>query len=102
DSFATGPSSPPPGCPAHTDPAPLYGPEFAADPARTYSRLRRYGAVAPVELAPGVPGTLVIGYEAALEVLRDPITFPTDPRRCTCSARCSAARRGSATASWRA
>ncbi|GAA4622804.1 cytochrome P450 [Actinoallomurus vinaceus] len=81
DSFATGPSSAPPGCPAHSGPAPLYGPEFAADPARTYSQLRRYGAVAPVELAPGVPGMLAIGYEAALEVLRDPITFPKDPRR---------------------
>ncbi|MCO6007085.1 cytochrome P450 [Actinoallomurus purpureus] len=35
----------------------------------------------PVELAPGVPATLIIGYAAALEVLRDPNTFPKDPRR---------------------
>src|SRR5262249_35838019 len=35
---------------------------------------------APIELSPGVPATLVTGYEAALSVLRDPITFPKDPR----------------------
>ncbi|MCO5997556.1 cytochrome P450 [Actinoallomurus rhizosphaericola] len=75
DQFATG------SCPAHSGLMPLYGPEFAADPAGTYAALRRYGSAAPVELAPGVPGTLVIGYQAALDVLRDPITFPKDPRR---------------------
>ncbi len=63
------------------DRVPLYGPDFAADPARTYNRLRRYGPLAPVELAPGVPATLVVGYDAALEVLRDPATFPKDPRQ---------------------
>jgi cytochrome P450 len=66
-------------CPAD-DRVPLYGPEFAMDPGRTYSRLRRYGPLAPVELSPGVPATLVVGYDAALEVLRDPVTFPKDPR----------------------
>ncbi|MEV5707324.1 cytochrome P450 [Actinoallomurus sp. NPDC052274] len=78
DQFATGPSS---GCPAHSGRLPLYGPEFAADPHGTYAALRRHGGAAPVELAPGVPGTLVIGYQAALDVLRDPIRFPKDPRR---------------------
>ena len=34
----------------------------------------------PVELSPGVPATLITGYEAALEVLRDPTTFRKDPR----------------------
>jgi len=58
----------------------LYDAEFAADPAGTYARMREYGEVVPVELAPGVPATLVIGYEAALEVLRDPVTFPRDSR----------------------
>lgn len=70
-----------PSPPARPVRARLFDPEFAADPARTYARLRRYGDVVPVELAPGVPATLVIGYAAALEVLRDPHTFPKDPRR---------------------
>lgn len=56
----------------------LYDPQFAADPAETYARMREYGEAVPVELAPGVPATLVIGYEAALEVMRDPVTFPRD------------------------
>ncbi|WP_217711274.1 cytochrome P450 [Actinomadura sp. NAK00032] len=55
---------------------PLYGPEYARDPAAVYARMRAHGDLAPVELAPGVPATLVIGYEAALEILRDPDTFP--------------------------
>ncbi len=45
---------------------PLYGPDFDADPAATYKVLRDYGPVAPVELSPGVPASLVVGYEAAL------------------------------------
>lgn len=61
--------------------APLYGPDFAADPSGVYAALRTHGSLAPVELAPGVPATLVIGYQAALAVLRDPVTFPRDPRR---------------------
>jgi len=67
-------------CPAHGR-APMYGPEFAATPERIYDELRRQGPAAPVELAPGVPATLIVGYDAALEVLRDPGTFPKDPRR---------------------
>ncbi|MCX4987804.1 MULTISPECIES: cytochrome P450 [unclassified Streptomyces] len=69
---------PPPGCPAHQS---LYGPEFAADPAAVYRRLRETGPTGPVELAPGVRATLVIGYDAALHVLRSPETFSKDPRR---------------------
>jgi cytochrome P450 len=68
---------PPPGCPAHQS---LYGPEFAADPATVYRRLRESGPTAPVELAPGVRATLVTGYDAALHVLRSPETFAKDPR----------------------
>ncbi len=68
-------------CPAHQSRMPLYGPEFAADPAATYQALRDYGPVAPVELAPGVDAYLVVGYQAALEVLRNPSTFPRDPRQ---------------------
>ncbi|MDL4777833.1 cytochrome P450 [Actinomadura xylanilytica] len=59
----------------------MYGPAFDAAPDRFYAELRERGPVAPVELAPGVPATLVIGYDAALEVLRDPGTFPKDARR---------------------
>jgi cytochrome P450 len=59
---------------------PLYGPELAKDPAGVYARLREHGPLAPVELSPGIPATLVTGYEAALSVLRDPTTFRKDPR----------------------
>ncbi|MFB4311563.1 cytochrome P450 [Actinomadura sp. GTD37] len=55
---------------------PLHGPEYARDPAAAYARMREHGDLAPVELSPGVPATLVLGYEAALEILRDPDTFP--------------------------
>ncbi|MFC5819167.1 cytochrome P450 [Nonomuraea harbinensis] len=48
----------------------LYGPEYARDPQAVYAELRaRHGAVAPVEIAPGVEAHLVIGYRAALDVL---------------------------------
>ncbi|MFD4546532.1 cytochrome P450 [Streptomyces sp. NPDC058466] len=59
----------------------MHGPEFAADPAAVYQRLRRLGPTAPVELAPGVQARLVTSYEAALHVLRSPETFSKDPRR---------------------
>jgi cytochrome P450 len=39
-----------------------------------------FGPLAPVELAPGVPATLVIGYPQALRILNDPHRFPADPR----------------------
>ncbi|WP_251070179.1 cytochrome P450 [Streptomyces sp. ISL-96] len=78
---APGTAPPPPGCPAHAGHMSLYGPEFAADPSATYERLRTYGSVAPVEIAPGVHASLVTGYESALEVLRSPERFSKDPRR---------------------
>ncbi len=59
---------------------PLWDAEFAADPHAVYARLREYGACAPVELAPGVNATLVIGYRAALDVLHDTETYSKDPR----------------------
>jgi cytochrome P450 len=59
----------------------LYGPEFTAAPERIYEQLRAtYGDSAPVELAPGVRATLVLSYRAALQVLRDPVSFRRDPR----------------------
>ncbi|MEU1523684.1 cytochrome P450 [Nocardia rhamnosiphila] len=60
---------------------PLYSAEFTADPHRAYQEMRkRHGSLVPVELAPGVPATLVIGYRAALRILNDPARFPADPR----------------------
>ncbi|WP_459546912.1 cytochrome P450 [Nocardia sp. X0981] len=60
---------------------PLYTEEYAADPHRIYREMRsRFGSLAPVELAPGVPATLVIGYYAAVRILNDPDHFPADPR----------------------
>ncbi|SUD49563.1 Cytochrome P450 107B1 [Nocardia otitidiscaviarum] len=56
--------------------------DFAADPHLVYEDMReRYGALAPVELAPGVAATLVIGYHTAVRILNDPDHFPADPRR---------------------
>nr|WP_245550952.1 cytochrome P450 [Nocardia paucivorans] len=60
---------------------PLYVPEFSADPHRAYQEMRRrYGSMVPIELAPDVPATLVIGYKAAVRILNDPDHFPADPR----------------------
>ncbi|MGW4769944.1 cytochrome P450 [Nocardia sp. NPDC004278] len=78
------PSCPVPhGSPIATDGerAPLYTPEFAADPHRAYREMRRkYGSLVPVDLAPGIPATLVVGYRAAVRILHDPGRFPRDPR----------------------
>ncbi|MER6115862.1 cytochrome P450 [Streptomyces sp. NPDC001743] len=59
----------------------LYEPGFAADPHAAYERMRgTYGPLVPVELSPGIPATLVIGYRQARRVLNDPMYFPPDPR----------------------
>lgn len=59
----------------------LYSAEFAADPHAAYRRMRAdHGPLAPVEVAPGVAATLVIGYREALQIFADPAHFPTDPR----------------------
>ncbi|WP_131741733.1 cytochrome P450 [Actinomadura roseirufa] len=60
---------------------PLYGPEYTESPGSVYAAMRAHGGVAPVELLPGVPATLIIGYEEALEVMRDPGRFPRDASR---------------------
>ncbi|MFI6309512.1 cytochrome P450 [Nocardia fusca] len=63
------------------DRVPLHAPEFATDPHRAYREMRRrWGSLVPVELAPGVPATLVVGYSTALRILNDPDRFPADPR----------------------
>ncbi|WP_433574749.1 cytochrome P450 [Nocardia brasiliensis] len=60
---------------------PLYSPSFAADPRSAYRDMRdRHGTLIPVEIAPGVPATLVTSYHAALQVFGDPVHFPADPR----------------------
>ena len=56
-------------------------PSFAADPHRAYKEMRRHGPLVPVELCPGVPATLVIGYQVAMQILNDEPHFPADPRR---------------------
>lgn len=59
----------------------LHTPEFAADPHRAYREARsQYGSLVPMELAPGVPATLVVGYQTAVRILNDPEHFPADPR----------------------
>ncbi|GIG69048.1 cytochrome P450 [Phytomonospora endophytica] len=78
-------SASPPVCPVSATPAgyryPLYAPEYAADPHGAYRELRaRFGSLVPVELSPGVPATLVIGYHDAVRILNDPEHFPADPR----------------------
>jgi cytochrome P450 len=60
---------------------PLYEAEFAGDPHAAYEQMRRdIGPLVPVELAPGVPATLVIGFAEARRILHDPLHFPADPR----------------------
>ncbi len=59
----------------------LHSPEFAADPHAHYRMMReRFGSLAPVELAPEVPATLVVAYRTAVRILNDPEHFPADPR----------------------
>ncbi|MGV9818668.1 cytochrome P450 [Nocardia xishanensis] len=60
---------------------PLYSPEFALDPHAVYEAMRRdYGPLVPVEIHPGIPATLVIGYSTAVRILGDEPHFPADPR----------------------
>ncbi len=75
-------TTPPPGCPAHTAAAPLYGPRFQTDPAQVYRELRAaQGPVARVELAGGVPAWLVIGYRELQLVTSQPALFGRDSAR---------------------
>lgn len=61
---------------------PLYDPGFARDPHAAYRRMREeFGPLVPVEVSPGVPATLVVGYEEARRILADPQRFPADPTR---------------------
>ncbi|RRR69513.1 cytochrome P450, partial [Streptomyces sp. RP5T] len=70
-------------CPAYqpaTGPLPIYGPTFSANPHDTYARLRTQGAVAAVEIEPGMWGYLAVSFRAALYLLRNnPNRFKKDP-----------------------
>ncbi|MYS40680.1 cytochrome P450, partial [Streptomyces sp. SID5998] len=59
----------------------MHGQDFAADPHGAYDKMRAGGPAAPVELAPGVDATLVVGYQAARSVLQNTTDFSRDPRR---------------------
>ncbi|MGW0252095.1 cytochrome P450 [Nocardia goodfellowii] len=60
----------------------LYSPEFAADPHAAFRAMREHHtSLVPVELAPGIPATLIIKHELALKVLHNPERFPADPSR---------------------
>ncbi len=60
---------------------PMHDAAFAADPHQVYDRLRAHGPAGPVELAPGVDATLVVGHETALRVLQNSTLFARDARR---------------------
>ena len=64
-----------------TTPVRLDDPAFAADPHHMYRTMRRHGPLVPVELSAGVPATLVVGYQVAVQILNDEHHFPADPRR---------------------
>ena len=54
-------------------------PALGAEPS--WDRLRsRHGGLIPVEVTPGVPGWLLLGYKENLRVLRDQTHFSADPR----------------------
>lgn len=59
----------------------LDDPAFADDPHRFYEDMRRHGPLVPVELSAGVPATLVVGYQMAVQILNDETHFPADSRR---------------------
>ncbi|WP_280245276.1 MULTISPECIES: cytochrome P450 [Nocardia] len=76
-------------CPVHGSPVdtddgdrfPLYAEAFTRDPHGAYEAMRqKYGPLAPVELAPGIPGTLVLDHATAVRILNDPDHFLHDPR----------------------
>lgn len=73
-------ATPTPRMPSDSEVTRLHTEEFAADPYAVYERLRRYGSLAPVEVAPGVDALLVIDYRAALDLLHDPVTWSKDTR----------------------
>ncbi|MEU0283722.1 cytochrome P450 [Streptomyces sp. NPDC088147] len=78
------PLSPPAECPAHSPGAellPLSAATGASEPREVYRRLReQWGNVARVELEPGVPAWLVMGYRELLTITRQEQVFSRDAR----------------------
>lgn len=79
----------PGGCPVdlshpealHRLAVPVHG-ELDTNLPELLERLRkRFGAVAPVEVAPGVAAWILLGYDANRRVLQDSTEFARDPRR---------------------
>jgi hypothetical protein len=65
---------------AHSPRTPLYSRDYAANPHRVYQELRDiYGSLAPVELAPGLPATLVLDSSPATGMLATPDRFLPAP-----------------------
>ncbi|WP_241474847.1 cytochrome P450 [Nocardiopsis xinjiangensis] len=62
---------------------PLYGQTEAPVPETMEDLRRRFGDLAPVEVAPGVLAWVLLSYELNRTVLQDARTFPRDPRRWT-------------------
>ncbi|MCX4785251.1 cytochrome P450 [Streptomyces sp. NBC_01221] len=76
---------PPPGCPSHaghgTGLLPLSAVVGSSDPHAVYRRLRKeWGSVAKVELEPGVPAWLVMGYQELLVITRQEQLYSRDAR----------------------
>ncbi|MFJ5686806.1 cytochrome P450 [Streptomyces sp. NPDC093099] len=78
------PLSPPAECPAHSpgpELLPLSAATGASEPREVYRRLReQWGNVARVELEPGVPAWLVMGYRELLTITRQEQVFSRDAR----------------------
>ncbi|WP_406379683.1 cytochrome P450 [Streptomyces sp. NBC_01618] len=76
---------PPPGCPSYaghgTELVPLSAVVGSSDPHAVYRRLREeWGSVAKVELEPGVPAWLVMGYQELLVITRHEQLYSRDAR----------------------
>ena len=73
---------PPPGCPAHSSGTTLLATATGAgEPGEIYSQLReQWGNVAKIELEPGVPAWLVMGYREMLTITNAERTYSRDAR----------------------
>ncbi|MGW1737327.1 cytochrome P450 [Nocardia sp. NPDC001965] len=59
----------------------MWADDFANNQQRAYADMRsRHPSLAQVEISPGVPATLVIGYRTAVHIGNDAPHFPADPR----------------------
>jgi cytochrome P450 len=75
-------AGPPPGCPAHEAGTTLLSDATGApEPGLVYSKLReQWGNVAKVELEPGVPAWLVMGYREMLTITTQERLYSRDAR----------------------